>query len=450
MLKYILKRIVLMLPTFFGATFLVFLILSKVPGGPFEKAVMQLKMGKMMGGSEGGGNGGNGMGSKELTPEQLDQIKKQYGLDKPLLTRYLIWLGFYPRDIKEKTIAYGEPFRENVAYVEVDKRKYEKQRWIKVEKDASGALKVYKSGIGGDFQFTDSKGQTIEELPPSSQITDWYPSKDWTVDKAEADKAVLVQRKFSGIFTGDFGKSYKYDKPVLTLIGERLHISLYFGVIGFVLAYLVCIPLGIAKAVRHGQGFDVGSSALIFLGYAIPDFALGVLLLTLFGGGSFLDIFPLGGFRSLDWDTLSFAGKIKDQLHHTILPVICWMVGSFATLTMLMKNSLMENLNLDYVRTAYAKGLSSRTVVYKHALRNSLIPIATGVGHVIGVFLAGSYLLEKVFNIDGIGLLGYRAIVETDYPIFLGFLVINIIVLMLGNLISDMLYVAIDPRIQFD
>lgn len=444
MLKYIIKRIALMIPTFFLATFIVFVILSKVPGGPFEKAIMQLKVGKMMGGESGGG-GGNGERSAELTPEQLDQIKKQYGLDKPLFVRYLIWLGFYPRDIKDKTIAYGEPFRENVRYIEVDKRKYELQRWVKVEKDASGKLVIYKSGLGSDFKFSEN----YEELPPASAITEWFPANEWTVNKADDAQVNLVQRKFSGIFTGDFGKSYKYDKPVLTLIRERLHISAYFGIIGFILTYLVCIPLGVMKAVRHGQNFDFATSTLIFLGYAIPDFALGVLLLTLFGGGSFWDVFPLGGFRSLDWDTLSTGGKILDQLHHTVLPVICWMVGSFATLTMLMKNSLMENLNLDYVRTAYAKGLPSNTVIYKHALRNSLIPIATGVGHIIGVFLAGSYLLEKVFNIDGLGMLGYRSIVETDYPIFLGFLVINMLVLMVGNIISDMLYAAIDPRIQF-
>lgn len=434
-----------MIPTFFGATFLVFVILSKVPGGPFEKAVMQLKVGKMNSGEAGGGGGG-GVKSTELTAEQLDQIKKQYGLDKPMLIRYLVWLGFYPRDIKDKTIAYGEPFRENVRYIEVDKRKYELQRWIKAEKDASGNIAIYKSGLGSDFKFSDK----YQELPAASEITEWYPATDWQTDKIESDKVTLVQRRFSGIFTGDLGKSYKYDKPVLSLIGERIHISAYFGIISFILTYLVCIPLGVMKAVRHGQNFDIASSTLIFLGYAIPDFALGVLLLTLLGGGSFWDVFPLGGFRSMDWENLSLGGKIFDQLHHTVLPVICWMAGSFAALTMLMKNSLMENLNLDYVRTAYAKGLPSNTVIYKHALRNSLIPIATGVGHIIGVFLAGSYFLEKVFNIDGIGMLGYRAIVETDYPIFLGFLVINIVLLMVGNLISDLLYIAIDPRIKFD
>ena len=247
----------------------------------------------------------------------------------------------------------------------------------------------------------------------------------------------------------DLGKSYTYSEPVWNLIKERIHISAYFGFISFILSYLVCIPLGIFKAIKHGSKFDKLSSIIVFIGYSIPGFIFGAVLLVYFGGGSFWDVFPLGEFRSEDFEYFTFWGKVQDQLHHTILPVMAYMVTAFATLTVLMKNSLMENLSQDYVRTAFAKGLSERRVIFFHAVRNSLIPLATGIGGLLGVWLAGSYLIERVFNIDGIGMLGYMSIIKRDYPITLGFLVIATLVRLLGNLISDICYAAIDPRIRF-
>ena len=169
----------------------------------------------------------------------------------------------------------------------------------------------------------------------------------------------------------------------------------------------------------------------------------------IFGGGSFFDLVPLGGFRSEGWEDMSMIGKALDQLHHTLLPVLAYAVGSFATLTVLMKNSLMENLGQDYVRTAFAKGLTERRVVFVHALRNSLIPIATGLGHALGLVMAGSYLIELVFNIDGIGYLGYTSIIERDYAVVMGILVINVLLVLLGNILSDVFYVLVDPRIRF-
>jgi len=251
------------------------------------------------------------------------------------------------------------------------------------------------------------------------------------------------------LFTLDLGRSYKFNLPVVDVIAARLPVSLYFGLIGFVLAYAVCIPLGIAKALRHGSAFDVGSSLLVFLGYAIPGWALGALLLVLLGGGSFWDLVPLGGFRSPDWDELDAWGKVTDQLHHTVLPVLAYAAGSFATLTLLTKNALLDSLSQDYVRTAYAKGLSERSVVLGHALRNSLIPLCTGIGHSLGAVIAGSYLIEKVFNIDGIGYLGYTSIIERDYAVVLGILVVNTLFVLVGNILSDVLYVLADPRIRF-
>ncbi len=247
----------------------------------------------------------------------------------------------------------------------------------------------------------------------------------------------------------DFGKSYKYNVPVLDVITRRFPVSIYFGLIGFTLAYLICIPLGVLKAVRHGGPFDYASSTVVFIGYSTPGWALGTLLLVYFGGGSFWNLIPLGGFRSPDWDQLDAWGKVVDQFHHTIAPVMCYAVGSFATLTVLTKNSLMENLGQDYVRAAFAKGLPERRVVFVHALRNSLIPVCTGLGHALGLIMAGSYLIEFTFNIDGIGYLGYTSIVERDYAVVMGVLVINTALVLFGNIMSDVLYVLVDPRIRF-
>ncbi|MBI4481240.1 MAG: ABC transporter permease subunit [Acidobacteria bacterium] len=247
----------------------------------------------------------------------------------------------------------------------------------------------------------------------------------------------------------DLGRSYIYQDPVWDVIKSRFPVSIFLGLTGFLLSYLVCVPLGVFKAIRHGTRFDFLSSTVVFLGYSVPGWALGTALLVLFGGGSFWSLFPLGGFRPDNWDYLNFFQKITAQLHYMFLPVLCYMIDSFATLTILTKNSLMENLGQDYVRTAFAKGLSERRVIFVHALRNSLIPIATGLGHVISIILAGSFLIEKVFNIDGMGYLGYTSILQRDYPVALGILVISSVLLLVGNILSDMIYVLVDPRIRF-
>jgi microcin C transport system permease protein len=247
----------------------------------------------------------------------------------------------------------------------------------------------------------------------------------------------------------NLGNSYVYQDPVWDVIKSRFPVSLTLGLTGFLLSYMVCVPLGVLKAVKHGSKFDLVSSALVFMGYAIPGWALGTALLVLFGGGSFWSIFPLGGFRSDNWDYLSFGEKIADQVYHMFLPVACYMIGGFATLTILTKNSLMESLSQDYVRTAFAKGLHQRRVIFVHALRNSLIPIATGLGHVFSLVLAGSFLIEKVFNIDGMGYLGYTSILQRDYPVALGILVISSVLMLIGNIISDIIYAVVDPRIRF-
>ncbi len=247
----------------------------------------------------------------------------------------------------------------------------------------------------------------------------------------------------------DLGRSYVYGEPVWDVIKSRFPVSIYFGLIGFTISYTVCVPLGVWKAVKHGSSFDFLSSSLVFLGYSLPGWALGAILLVLLGGGSFWDVFPLGGFRSEGWADLPVWDKIIDQVYHTILPIMAMTVGSFATLTVLMKNGLMEQLGQDYVRTAFAKGLSEKRVIFLHALRNSLIPIATTIGGMIGIILSGSYLIELTFNINGFGLLGFTSMVNRDYPIVLGELVIGTLIGLIGAIISDMVLAMVDPRIRF-
>jgi len=265
------------------------------------------------------------------------------------------------------------------------------------------------------------------------------------------DKPVHIRylQWFGNLLRLDLGRSYIYQDPVWEVIRSRFPISIFLGLTGFLLSYLVCVPLGVFKAIKHASRFDFFSSFVVFLGYSVPGWALGTALLVLFGGGSYWDIFPLGGFRPENWRHLGFFEKLTSQLHHMALPVFCYMIGSFATLTILTKNSLMENLGQDYVRTAFAKGLQEKRVIFVHALRNSLIPIATGLGHVFSLVLAGSFLIERVFNIDGMGYLGYTSILQRDYPVALGILVISSLLMLIGNIISDVIYVVVDPRIRF-
>lgn len=252
-----------------------------------------------------------------------------------------------------------------------------------------------------------------------------------------------------GIVRLDFGQSYVHGEPVLKVIISKFPISIYFGLIGYFATWLICIPLGVTKAIKHRSAYDTSTSILVFIGYSIPGFVACLVLLVLFGGGTFWDIFPLGGFRSENWAQLGFFAKIVDQLYHTAIPVFGYLIGGFATMTILMKNSLLDNLGSDYVRTAFAKGLSERRVIFVHAMRNSLIPITAGIGHALGLLFAGSFLIEKTCNIPGMGLLGYTSIIQRDYPIILGTLVFLVLIQLTGNIFSDIVWALIDPRIRF-
>ncbi|THB80415.1 MAG: ABC transporter permease subunit [Desulfobacteraceae bacterium] len=263
------------------------------------------------------------------------------------------------------------------------------------------------------------------------------------------DKPVLISYVLwlGKVVTGDLGRSTRYYDPVWSMILERIPISLYFGILTLICIYGVCIPLGIAKAVRHKTGFDNISSVLIFAGYAIPGWVAGVLLLVILGSN--MDLFPLGGMTSDLFEDLNFFNKILDVAWHTALPLFAYLIGSFTVMTLLMKNTLMDNLSSDYVRTAIAKGLPFKQAVFRHALQNSLIPIATSFGNNISIILTGSFLIEKVFNINGMGLLGYESVVDRDYPVVMGILVISSLLFMIGNILSDFCVAMVDPRVRF-
>jgi len=248
----------------------------------------------------------------------------------------------------------------------------------------------------------------------------------------------------------DFGTSYYYQQDVVSLVISRLPVSMSLGLWTFLIVYGVCIPLGIAKAVRDGSGFDVLTSTAILIGYAIPGFVLGITLIVLFGGGSFLNIFPLRGLVSDGWSEMSVIGKILDYLWHMVLPITSSAVGSLAVMTMLTKNSFLEEISKQYVLTARAKGLDEQSVMFKHVLRNAIIPIITGFpGYFIASFFTGSLLIETIFSLEGMGLLAYQSVLNRDYPVVLGTLYFFSIIGLVSRLLSDLSYVAVDPRISF-
>ena len=263
------------------------------------------------------------------------------------------------------------------------------------------------------------------------------------------DKPILVSYYdwVLRVIQGDLGSSYRYYEPVWDVIRSRFPVSLYYGLVTLVITYLVCIPLGVVKAIKHRTVIDNVSSMLIFVGYAIPGYALGSLLLLYFSVQ--LEWFPMGGFVSYSFEEKDLIGKTLDIINHSVLPLICYLVGSFALVTLLLKNHLMDNLAADYMRTAIAKGVPFRKAVTHHAMRNSLIPIATTFGQNITLLVSGSFLIETIFDIDGFGLLGLTAILDRDYPVVMGVVLIASLLLLIGNIVSDLLVALVDPRIRF-
>jgi microcin C transport system permease protein len=246
---------------------------------------------------------------------------------------------------------------------------------------------------------------------------------------------------------GDLGNSTRYQTPVAQMIRERIPVSATYGLAALVLTYAVCLPLGVLKAIRHRTVTDSATSALIFAGYAVPGYALGSLLLVFLAAK--LRWFPMSGFVSRDFEFLGPWDKFVDVLHHGVLPVACYVVGGFALKTMLVKNQMLDHLAADYMRTALAKGMPFRRTVFRQALRNALLPVVSTLGQALTVIVSGSVLVETIFDINGFGLMGFSAMLDRDYPIMLGILLVGAVLLLLGNVLSDIFVALLDPRIRF-
>jgi microcin C transport system permease protein len=299
------------------------------------------------------------------------------------------------------------------------------------------ARQTQKGGEGGGYKASrDIDKKQIEEL-----------KKLYGFDQPAHVRYVEMLGRFVRF---DLGRSFMFNKDVGTLILEKLPVSISLGLWSFLISYLVSIPLGVAKAVHDGSKFDVATTLVVLVGYAIPGFVLGVLLIVLLAGGTYLDWFPLRGLTSDNWAELAWPARITDYFWHLTLPLTCMVIGSFAVMTMLTKNTFVEEMRKQYVKVARAKGLSQRRVLYKHIFRNALIPLITGFPSAfVGAFFAGSVLIETLFSLDGLGQLGYEAIVRRDYPVVLGSLYLFTLIGLVVKLVSDLLYVVADPRVQF-
>lgn len=430
MRAYFLRRLLLIPVTLLGVTLIVFGITRVLPGGPLEQALAEaqnMKAGRFSG------------SDTSLSQEQQEQLKRYYGFDKFWLHAYAIWLGILPREVNVQTVIFSpNEFQKTVSIPTIDTDDNE------IEQSASVEI------IATHIAEGKSPFPVVAMAPGGSYLRDWHA--DWEdgsmSEKPEVSRKVRIfQKKFDGILQGNLGNSFVHNLPVWDVIVSRFPVSIYFGILTLIITYSTCIPLGIIKALKHKAFADNFSSILIFLGFAIPGYALAVCLQYIF---SFkYSLLPHSGFRSENFESLSFFQQIADQLSHTILPLICYLIGAFAFMTMLMKNELMNNLAADYVRTAVAKGASFRQAVLRHAFPNSLIPIATSFGNSISALVMGSFLIETIFDINGFGLLSYNAIVSRDFPVVLGCLLISAFLMLLGNVLSDICVALTDPRIRF-
>jgi microcin C transport system permease protein len=294
------------------------------------------------------------------------------------------------------------------------------------------------TGASGESVYRGGKGVTEKRLAEIKAL--------YGFDKPAPERFWIMLKSY---LTFDLGTSFFQNKPVWQLVKEKLPVSISLGLWTFFLAYFISIPLGVAKAVRAGSRFDLWTTLLVLLGYAIPGFVLGVALVVIFGGQ--LQWFPLRGLTSADWESLGWAAKITDYLWHIALPVTASVLGSFAVITMLTKNSFLEEIRKQYVVTARAKGLDEKRVLYKHVFRNAMLPIIAGFpAAFIGAFFAGSLLIETLFSLDGLGLLGFESVIRRDYPVVLGTLYLFTLIGLVTKLVSDLMYVLVDPRVKFD
>ncbi|MFE8069768.1 microcin C ABC transporter permease YejB [Marinobacteraceae bacterium S3BR75-40.1] len=357
MARYILRRLLLIIPTLLGIMLLNFVIVQAAPGGPVEQTLAQMqgmqggvqnRMGSTAGTEvQSSGNDSGYRGSEGLRPELIERIEKLYGFDKPAYERF----------------------------------------WIMLK----------------------------------------------------------------GYATFDFGESFFRGQSVVDLIIDKMPVSVSIGLWSTLIIYLVSIPLGIKKAVVDGSRFDVWTSSVIIIGYAIPGFLFAILLIVLFAGGSYWDLFPLRGLTSPNWSTLPWYEQVLDYFWHLVLPVTANVIGGFATLTLLTKNSFLDEINKQYVVTARAKGLEEKRVLYGHVFRNAMLIVIAGLpGLLLQLFFTGALLIEVIFSLDGLGLLGFEATLNRDYPVMFGTLYIFTLLGLVLKLVSDLTYMLVDPRIDFE
>jgi microcin C transport system permease protein len=390
-----------------GITFVAFCFTRFVPGGPIEQALAERQQADRKRSSAARPTG-------PASPEELDNLKRRYGFDRSLLEAYAIWLGVRPGPADWITVRLDKDGKAE-AEVADDLR-------------PGQTLKLNVAQEGGKLGLKSADGNAR-----AGWHAELAPLPD---DPEKATRVLVYRRAYAGLLQAELGDSTTSDKPVWDEIKARLPISTWFGGWSLLLAYAVSIPLGVAKALKRDGWFDRGSTQALFILYSVPGFVLAVAGLNLLCHQ--LHWFPSKGF---DWN---------HPFHSTVLPLACEMVGAFTALTLFTRNGLLDNLTADYVRTAKAKGLSNGRIVLVHVLRNSLIPVAATFGGNLGFFLTGSFLIEFTFNIPGLGLLGYDALVHRDFPVFLGLLTLSSLAMLVGNIVSDLCVAAVDPRIRFD
>lgn len=425
MRDYFIRRFLLIIPTVIGATLVIFLITRVTPGGPMEKAMQTAMMNEKGGGKNAGAS---------LSEEQLADLAAYYGFDKPFLYAYGMWLGVMPREEMRQSVTFGKDVKEMPVTLKV---LLPKARWT-----ATNAYQRNDAVLRRDGSLSASDPAVLKGW--ETRVEPWNKDKD----QPDEQRITLYRPERKGVVHGYFHLSTSYNQPVLEMMLSKMPVSIFYGLISFVLSYLVCIPLGVLKAIKHRTVIDNVTSLAIFIGYSIPGFLLGSLLVVYLAARQ--GWFPTEGFTGENFAELGFFGKVWDVAHHAMLPLMCYIIGSFAFMTMLMKNNLMDNLAADYVRTAIAKGASFKRAVIGHALRNSLIPIVTTLGGITTIFVAGSMLIEKIFQIDGFGLLMVQSISDRDYPLVMGILTFDVILIMLGNILSDYLVALTDPRVRFE
>ncbi|MEA3286622.1 MAG: ABC transporter permease [Candidatus Marinimicrobia bacterium] len=458
MWRYFLKRILLIFPTLFGISIITFIIIKLAPGDPTA-----FKMGDQQ----------TGMSSDQNMAKQvIEQTREIYGLDKPLMLNFTIY-NYEDNWIEVKEyLSAGKPLsgRQYDDIIEPLKQADEVAVPFLVGLLESNTLGEVETNVVLDILTIKQKLSISSLMSLEKQLEYvnnwWYGGIDSTGVSRQAAKDQYIYtgvQKFKMIFTEaqyprwlvrmmllDFGNSIKDNRPVWDHIKESVPVSLIFTFISFILAYMIAIPLGIYSATHQYTTGDKVTTVILFILYSLPNFWVATMAIVFLGGGDFLDIFPVSGLHSLGAEELGTWDYLKDLAHHVALPLIIWTYGSFSALSRYMRGSMLEVIRQDYIRTARAKGLSERVVTYKHALRNSLIPIITMLANLLPLAISGSIIIESIFSIPGMGQLSFNAVLFRDYPIIMAVTTISAMLTLFGILLSDLLYALVDPRITFE